>query len=84
MTRRRATKTPRGQYTKIKMVIHSRTKHKEATPCSLTLSRPNLALTLSKHVLKPLNVITKHYGLAWMSTSVYKLPLDSINLKWMC
>jgi len=56
---------------------YSRTKHKAATPCSLTLSRPNLTLTLSKLVLKPLDMITKHYGGLYIFFNVYELPLDS-------
>ena len=38
------------------------TKHKAATPSSLPLSLPNLALTISKFVLKPMKMIIKHYG----------------------
>ena len=52
-------------------------KHKVAMPCSLTLSRPNLTLTLSKLVLKPLDMITKHYGGLYIFFNVYELPLDS-------
>jgi hypothetical protein len=51
-------------------------------PCSLILSKPNLALTLLKHVLKPLDVITKHYDGLNILFNVYELPLDSSNLKW--
>ena len=60
MTSRRVTRTPMRRHTKIIVVVHSRTKHKLATPFSLTLPRPKLALALSKFVLKPLNVITRH------------------------
>jgi hypothetical protein len=65
------------------MVDHSRTIHKEATPCSLTLSRPNLALTLSKHVLKPMDLINLHYDGLEVFFSVCTLPLNSGNLKWV-
>jgi hypothetical protein len=58
LTYRRATKTPRGRHTKTIAVVHSKTKHKAATYCSLTFSWPNLTLTLTKHVLKLLDVIT--------------------------
>ena len=49
MTCRQATNTPRGKHTINTTVVHSRTKHKATTPCYLTLSRPNLALTLKEH-----------------------------------
>jgi hypothetical protein len=59
-TWRRTIKTPSGWHTKITAVVHSRTMHKAATPYSLTLSWPNLALTLLNLVLKPMDMITKH------------------------
>jgi hypothetical protein len=66
--------TPRGQHTKITVVVYSRTKHKVATPCSLTFPWSSLALTLIKHVLKVLDVITKLYGSLDIFFNVYELP----------
>ena len=48
---RRATKTPSGQHTEYKMWLSPRTKAQGTQPCSLTHSRANLTLTLTKHVL---------------------------------
>jgi len=48
LTCRRATNAPRGRHTEIQNLVHSRTMHKAATPCSLTHLRANLALTLLK------------------------------------
>ena len=48
LTCRRVTKTPRMPAHRDLLVVHSRTTHKAATPCSLTHLRANLVLTLSK------------------------------------
>jgi len=48
---RQATKTQRGRHTKYKRCLSPRTKAQGTQPYSLTHSRANLALTLTKHVL---------------------------------
>jgi hypothetical protein len=78
----RATKISRGRHTKITRVVQSRTIHKATTPYSLTLSRSNLQITLSKHVLKPMMwSISSMDGLE-IFFSGYVLLLNSSRLKW--
>ena len=53
-----------GPAHRVQVLVHSRTIAQGTTPCSLTHSRANLALTLTKACAKPKNLITKH--LSWL------------------
>ena len=63
------------------ILVHSRTTHKAATSCSLTLSRANLALTLTKLVLRTKNLITAHLDGSEVFFNVYGVSLNSSNSK---
>ena len=56
-TCRQASNAPRGWHTEIHLLVHPRTMHKATTPCSLTHLGANLALTLTKLVLRTKDLI---------------------------
>jgi len=66
---RRAIKTSRGRHSEI-TVVHSRAEHQAAIPCSVTHSRYNLALTLSKHEHKAYGYDQLALWMAWRLSSV--------------
>jgi hypothetical protein len=59
MTCRQATNAPRGRRTEIQWLVHSRTAAQGSQPCSLTHLGANLALTLTKLVLRTKDLISK-------------------------
>ena len=59
LTCRRATNALRGRRTGIQEWFTLEPMHKASTPCSLTHLGANLALTLTKLVLRTKNLITK-------------------------